>query len=78
MSKNNPFDTPIVTNDLSAEHAVELFSDVFAEFHTLQNTGHTFLNGARGSGKTMMYRLMQPDCMLLKNNCTVNNSSVKI
>ena len=71
MSHHNPFDTPIVTNDLSADDAVELFSDVFAEFHTLRNPGHTFLNGSRGSGKTMMYRLMQPDCMLLKNNCTV-------
>ncbi len=71
MTHSNPFDTPIVTNDLSAEDAVDLFSDVFSEFHTLRNFGHTFLNGARGSGKTMMYRLMQPDCMLLKNKCTV-------
>ncbi len=71
MAHINPFDTPIVTNDLSAEDAVDLFSDVFSEFHTLRNTGHTFLNGARGSGKTMMYRLMQPDCMLLKNGCSV-------
>jgi len=71
MSHYNPFDTPIVTNDLTAEDAVDLFSDVFSEFHTLKNIGHTFLNGARGSGKTMMYRLMQPDCMLLKNKCSV-------
>lgn len=71
MTHSNPFDTPIVTNDLTAEDAVDLFSDVFSEFHTLRNIGHTFLNGARGSGKTMMYRLMQPDCMLLKNNCKV-------
>jgi len=73
MILKNPFDTPIVTNDLSAADAVELFSDVFSEFHTLRNPGHTFLNGSRGSGKTMMYRLMQPDCMLLKNKCGVKD-----
>jgi len=58
----NPFHSTTSTDELTAENAVRLFSNVFSEFNILLNPGHTFLNGARGSGKTMMLRLMQPDC----------------
>jgi hypothetical protein len=62
---NNPFavQTP---EDISAKEAFELFVDVFTDFFHVPNPGHTFLNGPRGSGKSMMFRYMLPDCQELK------------
>lgn len=61
----NPFavQTP---EDISAKDAFELFVDVFTDFFHVPNQGHTFLNGPRGSGKSMMFRYMLPDCQELK------------
>jgi hypothetical protein len=60
----NPFavQTP---EDLPAEDAVSLFVDVFTDFHHIPNPGHTFLNGHRGCGKSMMFRYLEPDCQQL-------------
>jgi hypothetical protein len=52
--------------DISAKDTVELFVDVFADFKRIPKPGHTFLNGPRGSGKSMMFRYMLPDCQALK------------
>ncbi|MBO0931891.1 ORC-CDC6 family AAA ATPase [Fibrella aquatilis] len=52
--------------DISAEDTVELFVDVFADFKRVPKPGHTFLNGPRGSGKSMMFRFMLPDCQEIK------------
>jgi len=68
----NPFHSTTSTDELTAQNAVTLFSNVFSEFNVLLNPGHTFLNGARGSGKTMMFRLMQPDCQEIFNTCKIN------
>src|SRR5215212_3394653 len=65
MSKvSNPFavQTP---EAISAEDVIFLFVDVFTEFYNVLKPGHTFLHGPRGSGKSMMFRYMQPDCQLL-------------
>ena len=60
----NPFavQTP---EGLSAQDVVSLFVDVFADFQLVRNQGHTFLNGPRGSGKSMMFRYLEPDCQQL-------------
>jgi hypothetical protein len=60
----NPFavQTP---EDLSAEDVVSLFVDVFGDFYHIPNPGHTFLNGHRGCGKSMMFRYLEPDCQQL-------------
>ena len=60
-SGSNPFavQTP---EGLSAEDMVSLFVDVFADFQLVRNEGHTFLNGPRGTGKSMMFRYLEPDC----------------
>ena len=60
----NPFavQTP---EGLSAKDVVSLFVDVFADFQLVRNQGHTFLNGPRGSGKSMMFRYLEPDCQQL-------------
>lgn len=52
--------------DISAADTIELFVDVFADFKRVPKPGHTFLNGPRGSGKSMMFRFMLPDCQELK------------
>ena len=56
----NPFEvnTP---EGISAQDAYDLFVDVFTDFYQVPKIGHTFLNGSRGSGKSMMFRYMMPD-----------------
>ncbi|MCQ2312248.1 MAG: hypothetical protein MJZ84_02205 [Paludibacteraceae bacterium] len=58
---NNPFEIKTPENS-SAEEIVQLFVDVFTDFNKVLEANHTFLNGPRGSGKSMMFRYMQPDC----------------
>ncbi len=64
---NNPFavQTP---EDISAEDAYHLFVDVFTDFYQVPNVGHSFLHGPRGSGKSMMFRYMMPDCQQLRSS----------
>lgn len=60
-SNENPF--TIQTPDrISAEETVQLFVNVFTDFYNIPRAGHTFINGHRGSGKSMMFRYMLPDC----------------
>lgn len=63
-TQSNPFavQTP---EDISAEDVISLFVDVFTDFYQVPKPGHTFLHGPRGSGKSMMFRYMQPDCQSL-------------
>lgn len=60
----NPFavQTP---EGMRAKDVNELFVDVFTDFYHVPRQGHTFLNGPRGSGKSMMFRFMLPDCQSL-------------
>lgn len=62
--RKNPFavQTP---EDMKAEDVIDLFVDVFSDFYHVPNQGHTFINGPRGSGKSMMFRYMLPDCRKL-------------
>ena len=66
LLQSNPFavQTP---EDISAEDVAELFVDVFTDFHNIPNIGHTFLHGPRGSGKSMMFRYLEPDCQQAKS-----------
>ena len=69
---SNPFSiqTP---EEISAQDAHSLFVNVFSDFPKLLNEGHTFIHGPRGSGKSMMFRYMQPDCQCLEHECTVSD-----
>ncbi|MCQ2068371.1 MAG: hypothetical protein MJY68_04630 [Bacteroidaceae bacterium] len=67
----NPFEIKTPESN-SAEDILDLFVDVFTDFHHVKEIGHTFLNGPRGSGKSMMFRYMMPDCQMLKNKCEAN------
>lgn len=44
---------------------IDLFVPVFGEYYNIPLVGHSFINGARGSGKSMMFRYMMPDCQRL-------------
>lgn len=63
-TKENPFSVQ-TPEDINAEEVVDLFVDVFGDFYNVRNQGHTFLHGPRGSGKSMMFRYLEPDCQLL-------------
>ena len=67
--EDNPFWvwTP---EDISADQAVELFVNPFTDFPAVESPSHTFIHGPRGSGKSMMFRMMRPDCARrLRNDC---------
>jgi len=74
--KENPF--VILTPDekgndseaeiTKAEVIHKLFVDVFEDFTSIPQQGHVFLNGPRGSGKSMMFRFLLPDCQLIDKN----------
>jgi hypothetical protein len=60
----NPFAVQTPEN-IPAADVVSLFVDVFGDFYNIPHVGHTFLNGPRGSGKSMMFRYLEPDCQQL-------------
>ncbi|NEN25369.1 hypothetical protein G3O08_17880 [Cryomorpha ignava] len=65
---SNLFENPFAVQspeDIPAEDVRDLFVDVFTDFYHVRNPGHTFLHGPRGSGKSMMFRYMLPDCRAL-------------
>ena len=64
----NPFEIKTPEQN-TAQEIVDLFVDVFPDFGQVREPGHTFLNGPRGSGKSMMFRYMQPDCQKIVNRC---------
>lgn len=61
----NPFSVQ-TPEDIPAQEVVSLFVDVFGDFHHIPHAGHTFLHGPRGSGKSMMFRFLEPDCQKIK------------
>lgn len=71
--KENPF-VVLTPDDKAVHNTVELsnaqiihklFVDVFEDFKSIPQQGHVFLNGPRGSGKSMMFRFLLPDCQLI-------------
>lgn len=57
---------------LTAQDIIDLFVPYSGEYYNIPNVGHTFVNGPRGSGKSMIFRYMEPDCQSL-----VQNKSIK-
>lgn len=68
-SIDNPFsvETPEL---MTAEEINELFVPIEESF-SLEVSGHVFLHGHRGSGKSMMFRRLVPDCQSLLQGKTV-------
>jgi hypothetical protein len=67
----NPFwvQTP---ENIPAPEAKNLFVDIFTEFPHLEAPAHSFVVGPRGSGKSMMFRMMRPDCLMLRLGCVLS------
>lgn len=61
LEVKNPF-TVKTPEALDAAEAARLFVDVFTDFYKIRDVGHAMLNGPRGSGKSMMFRYLEPDC----------------
>jgi hypothetical protein len=66
--KTNPFSVKTPEN-LTSEELVDLFVP-YAEYGNLQLSGHQFLHGHRGSGKSMMLKMMTPDAQILTRDCS--------
>ncbi len=70
--KENPF---IVTTPegMTAPDVKELFVKVFTDYPSVWREGHIFLHGPRGSGKSMIFRYLQPDCQCLDLNKNITD-----
>ena len=69
---NNPF-TVISPEKLDAETAEQLFVEVFSDFPQVKNPGHSMIIGARGSGKSMIFRCLLPDVLQRKEGLSFGN-----
>ena len=57
---------------ISAQDVHDLFVPVFSEYLNVPSTGHTFIHGFRGCGKSMMFRYMNPDCQCINTGKRVH------
>ena len=71
ISEENPF---AVTSPekLDASRAEQLFVEVFSDFPQVEKPGNAMIVGARGSGKSMMFRCMLPDVVMKRKKCGFN------
>lgn len=69
--RKNPFEIKTPEQN-SADEIVSLFVDVFTDFFQVKEANHTFINGPRGSGKSMMFRYILPDCQKIVKKCEFN------
>lgn len=63
----NPF-TFTSPEELNATQAKQLFVETFTDFPQVKLPGHSMIVGARGSGKSMMFRCLLPDVLQLMYN----------
>jgi len=63
----NPFSVK-TPETLTPDAIASLFIDVLSDFPRLLSPEHTFLHGARGTGKSMMFRYLEPQVQLAANN----------
>ena len=70
VSMDNPFKV-FTPEGMTAEDTVELFVEV-SDFKKIQDPGHTMLNGPRGSGKSMLFRYLMPDCQSVAKQVPVS------
>lgn len=56
---------------MSANDLLELYVPV-SDFKRISEPNHAFLHGHRGCGKSMMFRLLTPECQMLSRKCKIN------
>lgn len=75
MTKNrmrqNPF-TVLTPEHMGAQEVHTLFVQPFTQFNRLCEPGHAMLNGGRGSGKSMIFRFLLPDCQCLVHEVDID------
>ena len=59
----NPFSVK-TPETLTSKDIATLFIDVFSDFPKVLEFNHTFIHGARGTGKSMMLRYLEPKVQL--------------
>lgn len=69
VDHRNPFSVT-TPEDMGADDVTRLFVDVFTDFPRVDRPGHVFINGPRGSGKSMMFRFLLPDCQCITKGKT--------
>lgn len=58
---NNPF-AVFTPEGLTADRVVAIFSTDMPGLGNIENAGHAFVIGTRGSGKSILFRYLEPDC----------------
>ena len=65
----NPFKV-FTPEDMSTKDVVDRFVRV-SDFNKVYDSGHLMLNGPRGSGKSMLFRFLMPDCQMEEQGLTI-------
>lgn len=60
----NPFDVQTPEN-LTTSDMEDLFVRSNSDYLQVEKSGHTFISGPRGAGKSMYFRFLEPDCQCL-------------
>ncbi len=61
---NNPF-AVFTPEGLTADRVVAIFSTEMPGLGSIESAGHAFVIGTRGSGKSILFRYLEPDCQRL-------------
>lgn len=61
---SNPF-AVFTPEGLTADRVVAIFSTEMPGLGNIENAGHAFVIGTRGSGKSILFRYLEPDCQRL-------------
>ena len=68
---DNPFKV-FTPEDLDTEQMMDLFFEV-PYLNNIQDAGNTVLNGPRGSGKSMLFRYLKPDCQMAAHSVSMRD-----
>lgn len=68
--KKNPFKY-VTPQSLTIEEVNELFVSDNTQFNRIKRVGHTIIHGAMGSGKSMLFRFMHPECLAMHHNISI-------
>jgi hypothetical protein len=60
----NPF-AVFTPEGLDAQKVVSIFSTAMPGLGSIETAGHAFVMGTRGSGKSILFRYLEPDCQYL-------------
>lgn len=68
---DNPF-TVFTPEGLTADRVIAIFSTEMPGLGNIESAGHAFVIGTRGSGKSILFRYLEPDCQRLVTGKALN------